>query len=115
MKVLIIALMTLTASAAIKNSNFEARHENEIIESITNKCNWMKNLTVTSTKSEEVKVDQGITDVKYTTTLTGKQIYDQNIYDHYEITVVSWLSDDYDHQSQEYGWYNVESVECELL
>ncbi|POB13426.1 MULTISPECIES: hypothetical protein [Pseudomonadati] len=114
MKFILVALMTLSASASIINSTFEARHNDKIVDAIINECNVMKDLTLVATKKEKVVVDQGIVDYKFVSTFTGKQRYDQNMFDHYEITVESWLFDGYDHNTKEANWYYVDSVECEM-
>lgn len=114
MKFITLALIGLTTQAAIINSNFEARHNNKIVDAIGDSCNVMSELTLVSTKKETVRIDQGITDYKFTSVFTGKQRYDQNMFDHYEITVESWLNDGYDHQTGEANWYYVESVKCKM-
>ncbi|EPZ49455.1 hypothetical protein M902_0905 [Bacteriovorax sp. BAL6_X] len=114
MKFILVALMTLSASASIINSTFEARHNDKIIDAIINNCNVMKDLTLVSTKKVKVVIDQGIVDYKFISTFTGKQRYDQNMFDHYEITIESWLYDGYDQETKKANWYNVESVKCEM-
>ncbi|EQC50994.1 hypothetical protein [Bacteriovorax sp. DB6_IX] len=115
-KALLLGLLVTTGvNAEIINSNYEVRLNNAIENAITNECNQMLDLTILSSKIVEDRIDQGITDLKITTTLSGKQRYDQNIFDQYEIVVESEYADAYDHATGEYGWYDIKSVECKML
>ncbi|EQC48635.1 hypothetical protein M899_0954 [Bacteriovorax sp. BSW11_IV] len=116
-KLLVVAaLLTSTfASAELINSEYNARQNTTLENGIEKECGQFKSLEVLSSKKERVVVDQGIVDYKFTTVLYGKQKYEQNIYDKYTVTVVSWYYDGYDHASGENGWYHVESVVCEEL
>ena len=113
--ILALALILSQASfAAISASKFEARHNNVIETAVTENCGYFRDLTVVETKSESIRVDNGITDVKYTTVLTGVQRMDQNIFDTFEITVESEYADMYDHTTQNWGAYSVTSVSCKM-
>jgi len=114
-KLFIGLLLVGSASAEIINSNYDVRLNNAIETAITNECNEMDDLTLVSSKVEEDHVDQGITDLKYTTVLSGQQRYDQNIFDQYKIVVESEYADIYDHSTGKYGWYYVKNVECQML
>ena len=114
-KLLLGLLLVTSVNAEVLNSDYDVRLNNVIEESITAECNQMDDLTITSSKIVEDNIDQGITDLKISTTLTGKQRYDQNIFDHYEIIVESEYADMYDHSTGEYGWYYVKSVNCKMI
>ncbi|MDD0852850.1 hypothetical protein HBN50_07075 [Halobacteriovorax sp. GB3] len=114
-KMMTLALLISTSAfATVKNSSYAALHNKALVEAITNECNEMKDLTIVTTKEEIDQVDQGITDYYYTTVLTGKQRYDQNIFDKYTITVESSYLDGYDRSTGESGTYFVNSVKCSM-
>ncbi|OIQ19021.1 MAG: hypothetical protein BM556_06975 [Bacteriovorax sp. MedPE-SWde] len=115
-KTLVMALVMVNcAFGQIINSDYESRLNTAITEAVTSECNQMIDLTLLSSKVEEDNIDQGITDYKYTSVLSGKQIYDQNIYDEYRIVVESEYYDGYDHATGEYGAYYVKNVKCDIL
>jgi hypothetical protein len=113
--VLLTLAFSITASAGLTNSSYDERHLNLIVDQISVKCGSMVDLNIQSTKEEVIYVDQGITDKKFTTVLTGKQKMDQNIFDTFSIVVESSYSDMYDHTNKDWGFYSVESVNCEML
>ncbi len=100
------------AFAQIKNNNNESRHVALIEDAIYANCGKMTNLTQIAQSETQVTVDQGITDVKYITLITGTARLDQMQFDQYEITVQSEKSDMYDHSSKNWGAYRVSSVSC---
>lgn len=111
--VLFFALaLSQVSFAALSNSTYELRHQDLIENAIEKNCGHMRDLAVVESKEEIIRVDQGITDVKYVTVLTGQQRMDQNIFDTYTITVSSDFADMYDHSSKEWGAYFVSSVKC---
>ncbi|WP_372656114.1 hypothetical protein [Halobacteriovorax sp.] len=114
MTVLLLTLLSGSAIAKITNSDYKPRMEKAIIEAIINECNVMEDLTLVNSVEEIDEVDQGMEDVLYTSTFTGQQVYDQNFYDTYDITVKTWYYDMYDHSSKEWGDYLVKSVECKM-
>lgn len=115
-KKLVLALVMVNcAFGQIINSDYDLRLDTAITKAVTKNCNEMLELTVIDSKVEEDRIDQGIIDYKYTTILSGKQIYDQNIYDEYKIVVESEYYDGYDHATGDYGSYVVKSVECNIL
>lgn len=111
---LIGALTAQTSFATISNSSYEPRHEKSIETAILKSCGKMKDLTVISSQKEEVRVDQGILDVYYQTVLTAHQEIDQGLFDSYLIKVESQYADAYDHSSQEWGSFMVQSVDCQI-
>jgi hypothetical protein len=100
--------------ASIADSKYEARHLNLIETSIVKNCGNFKNLTQVDSNEKVIIIDQGIRDVQFKTKLTGLQRMDQNIFDEYEIVVESEYGDMYDHNSQNWGVYNVTSVSCSI-
>lgn len=115
MKSLVLALsviMSLSLSANVQHSELETRHANLMEKALDNACGSFRNLEVVSVEVEEIRVDQGITDKKFTTILTGEQRMDQNIFDQYIIQIESSYSDSYDHENKDWGAYSVESVKC---
>lgn len=111
---LLLTLLSQTTFASIINSNYEVRMNDTIETAIVNNCNQMLELTLIKTEKRVEEIDQGIIDIYYTSTFTGKQVYDQNIYDVYDITVETSYDNSYDHQAQESGYYHVDSVECKM-
>ena len=114
-KLALLLLISNSAFGGIANSNYESTMNNLIEDAITKECGRMKDLTLVTSVVVEDPIDQGVTDLIYTTTLSGEQLYDQNIYDEYEITVVTDYYDLYDHEAREYGSFNVKSVNCNML
>lgn len=112
--ILLSLVFTQVSLAAINNSNYVARHQAIIEKEIQKRCGYMRNLTVISSTEEVIHIDQGITDVKFLTILKGEQKMDQNIFDTFTITVASEYADGYDHTAQDWGFYNVNSVKCEM-
>ena len=113
--ILIAGLIASQVSfAQIKNSQNTARHQSLIAQAIEQNCGSMRNLTEITQAVEVIRVDQGITDKKFTTVLTGEQRLDQNMFDTYKIVVQSEYADMYDHNSQDWGAYFVTSVSCEM-
>ncbi len=117
MKTTILALTLILSQAsfaAIAESTYEVRHNGIIENAITENCGYFRDLTVVEAKSESIRIDNGITDVKFTTVLTGLQRLDQNIFDEFEITVESEYADMYDHSTQNWGAFSVSSVSCKM-
>jgi hypothetical protein len=112
--ILVLSLLSGSAMANIINSDYDKRMEKTIISAITNECNVMEDLTLIKSVEKLDEVDQGVTDIFYRSTFTGQQVYDQNIYDVYDIKVTTWYYDLYDHESKEWGDYHVKSVECKM-
>lgn len=113
MKKLALITTLLTSSmtqAYMMYSDYNERHNSTIEKAIDLKCGKLNTLAVVSTKKERVKVDQGIVDYKYTTEINATAAD----YTRYSVTVKSWYYDSYDHESQDWGSYSVESVECTL-
>lgn len=110
--VIISILASQTVFAQISNSQNNPRHQAVILAAIENSCGYMRDLTQVAQTEEIVNVDNGIQDIKYVTVLSGSQRMDQNIFDQYEITVLSEYADMYDHNAQDWGVYFATSVTC---
>lgn len=115
MKTALLTIVLITSQIAfgqIKNSANEARHLTLIEDAIQQNCGKMIDLTQVAQKEVQISVDQGVTDIKYTTLITGTQRSDQMYFDKYEITVESEKADMYDHVTKNWGAYGVTSVSC---
>lgn len=106
---------TSEAAYVMAGSNFEVRHQSLVLQALQDKCGYRGDVEVMSSTVEEFRIDQGITDYKFTTVLRYKQRMDQMIFDTYEANVVSYLYDQYDHSAGNWGAYSVESVSCTML
>ena len=113
-KLLVIAALCAShsAPAAIENSNLEPRHQTLIKNAVYNSCGLSGVVEQTANQEEVIFVDQGIRDVKYTTTLAVKVGVDQYMYDEYSVIVKSEYADMYDHVSKNWGVYSIENVFC---
>lgn len=96
-------------------SNFEVRHQSAVLKALEAKCGYVGDVEVVSSTVEEIRIDQGIVDRKFTTVLRYKQPLEQMAFDIYEANVVSFLYDQYDHSSGNWGAYSVESISCTML
>lgn len=115
MKTALLTIVLITSQIAfgqIKNSANEARHQTLIEDAIQQNCGRMTELTQIGQLEIKTSIDQGITDVTYTTLLTGSQRYDQVHMNQYEITVESTKADMYDHTTKNWGAYGVTSASC---
>lgn len=115
-KLLIVLTLTLSqvSFAAITGSSLEKRHANLVEKAINDNCGFFMTLNEVSTKKETIRVDQGITDAKFVTTINGVQKFDQ-FFDKYQITVESEYYDSYDHDAKDWGIYQVSAVKCTFV
>jgi hypothetical protein len=106
-------LITTWAQARILGSNLELDHQALIESSIQKNCHLNPFiLEQLSSKEEAVKVDQGITDVYFTTILLMKVRIDQAVFNHYHVAVKSILFDQYDHKNKRWGAYSIDAITC---
>lgn len=112
--IIVSLLISQTVFAQINNSQNNPRHQAAIVTAIENNCGYMRDLTQIAQTEEVIRVDNGITDRKYTTILSGFKRLDQYIFDEYEIVVNSDYADMYDHAAQDWGSYSVSSVTCNM-
>lgn len=116
MKAFLLAVALLasqTAFSEIKASTFEARHQSLIEKAVYDKCGLNGPMTLVSTTEKADRVDQGITDIYYTTELSVKSTVDQYVTFFSKVVVESVKFDMYDHSTQNWGAYSVTSVTCE--
>lgn len=114
----LIALLVVVASqvslAAINYSEYEDRHQQLIKNAVEQNCGYAGTLEQVNSSQVTHRVDQGIEDVYYTTTLKFTVKIDQGVRDIYNVIVKSQLADAYDHNSKNWGIYAVDSVHCYL-
>lgn len=118
MKLFTLSLATLfsISAFAIENSKLSPRHQAAIKNAISNQCSFrLASFKELITESTPIRVDQGILDYEYVTTLIATDRIDQGIRDHYKVTVYSNYYDSYDHEAKDWGIYQVESVKCEFI
>ena len=113
-KTLIIAALIVSQNlfAEVLQSNYDKIHLAAIEQEIESQCGRFSNLTQLDNSEKLIQIDNGIVDTEYTTVLSGYKRLDQNIFDLYTITVQSKKYDMYDHKTQTWGSYSVESVTC---
>lgn len=114
----VIALLIGTAAQAeILNSQYDARHQAMLEEAVAKACNSYnpaRKLVQVSSSVVKHKVDQGITDLYFTTELELTIKIDQGVYDIYKVKAETMLADAYDHNAQDWGIYSVEGITCEM-
>jgi hypothetical protein len=114
MKKVILCLSLLTSQislAEIANSKHEIRHQRLIEKAIEETCGPAFDLREDRVKTVIIRVDQGITDKKFETIISGEIIYDQISLPH-TIRVSSEYADMYDHSLKVWGVYTVTNVGC---
>ncbi len=113
-----IALLIGTAAQAeIQNTQYDARHQAMLEKAVAKACNNYndaRKLVQISSSVVKHKVDQGITDLYFTTELELTIRIDQGVYDIYTVKAKTLLADAYDHTAQDWGIYSVESISCEM-
>lgn len=107
---MIAILTTHFASATIEGSTYEERHQSLIEKSIYEKCGVVGQLFQVASAQENIVVDNGITDIAYTTSVKVRSRIDQNIFEEFNFVVQSLFSDAYDLESKNWGIYSVESI-----
>ncbi len=113
--VILLASTIASADEIIKNSSFTEYQNQKVAQAILHECQIGDRLEVVSQEERIDRVDQGITDVYYTTKMTGIKFYDQGRYNDYKITVESVLFSGYNHNTKDWGTFSVLSVKCDLL
>lgn len=112
---MLLLLSGAQAFAVIQNSQMEARHQTLIEQAITEACGYYRDLTDVKTTVRPVLVDQGITDRYYFSVFNFTVRVDNSVFDQYQAFVESAYFDNYDHQSGNWGTYQVKSVSCRPL
>lgn len=103
-------LTTNLASATIEGSTYEERHQAAIEKSIYEKCGLSGQLLQVASQQTEVRIDNGNTDINFTTAIIVRSRIDQNIFEDFNVIVQSLFSDAYDHESKNWGVYSVDTV-----
>ena len=109
---LIALFVSQVTFSEIKSSKNEIRHQVAIESAIVSACGNMTELTQVAQNEMLISIDQGITDIKYKTLISGFARLDQMNFDKYEITAQSTKADMYDHVEGNWGVYSVESIRC---
>jgi hypothetical protein len=112
--IILISLFSLNLFAA-NETEYSARHLAKINQSIAQKCALKGKFVQVSSVVEEIRVDQGIVDLKFQTIFKHRDWIDQGVFDDYSIEVISHYTDMYDLADGEWGEYYVSSVECIML
>jgi|GEM_PF-731518 len=110
--IVFILIASSSVFAKIRNSGLEERHQALIEQEVYKSCGISPILTEVFVQEEQVRIDNGIVDIHYRIQLEGKVGIDQYIYDTYKINVSSTQSAMYDHNTQNWGAYTVEVVNC---
>ncbi len=111
MIIVVSILFTGLAQAAITNSKYEARHQAAIESAVYAKCG-IGAMFEKSSSEQVISIDQGINDVSYLTSIELHVKADLRYTEVLDVQVESYYSDSYDHQSQNWGVYTIESVNC---
>ena len=104
--ILVVLFLSLSAQAQIKNSNLETRHQDLVATAVFNKCG-LQELVQLSVEVESIVVDNGIVDQLFKIELAAETESGA-----YRILVQSLLADHYDHNTQNWGAYSVQQVQC---
>lgn len=73
-------------------------------------CSVRGQLLQVASQQTEVRIDNGITDINFTTAIVVRSRIDQNIFEDFNVIVQSLFSDAYDRESKNWGIYSVETV-----
>lgn len=117
MKAILILIGLLAGSvsfAQIEDSKLDIRHQELIEKALIEKCSISRGfIKEVSTQKEEIRVDQGITDVKYNSRFEVHIRLDQMIFDVYDVIVKSSYYSMYDHASKNWGVFEIDEIsEC---
>jgi hypothetical protein len=118
MKMILAILMlsiAMPSFATVIGSELSARHQAVIAKAVAEKCYLSGELTEVKTEVRVDRVDQGVIDYYYTSEFTTKQRLDQYIFDTYKVVVESAIFSAYDHQAQDWGIIEVQSVKCTMM
>lgn len=118
MKMILAVLMlsiSLPSFANIIGSELSPRHQAVIAKAVAEKCYLSDELTEVKTEVRVDRIDQGVIDYYYTSEFTTKQHLDQYIFDTYKVVVESAIFSGYDHEAQDWGMIDIQSVKCTML
>jgi hypothetical protein len=118
MKMILAILMlsiAMPSFATVIGSELSARHQAVIAKAVAEKCYLSGELTEVKTEVRVDQIDQGVIDYYYTTEMTAIDPIDQGVFDTYKVIVESAIFSAYDHQAQDWGIIEVQSVKCTML
>ncbi|MFP5491916.1 MAG: hypothetical protein ACLGG0_10460 [Bacteriovoracia bacterium] len=118
MKMILAILMLSIAMPSFANiigSELSSRHQAVIAKAVAEKCFLTRGLTEVKTEVRVDRVDQGVIDYYYTSELTAVDYIDQGVFDTYKVIVESAIFSGYDHEAQDWGLIDVQSVKCTML
>lgn len=110
--ILFVMLTCLNAVAEIRGSSYEARHQSAIENEIYKQCGYSGVVIEKEAIETAVRIDNGVEDTLFTTTLEVRIGLDQYDYDSKIVVVDSRKSDMYDHVYEQWGAYSVDYVKC---
>lgn len=110
---ILILSISQIVSAEILHSNYEARHQELIEKAIAKEC-YLRIAKATQTENTVVtrKIDNGITDRTYTTSILVLAGVDEYHSEDWSVVITTQYADMYDHENKNWGVYSVESVKC---
>ena len=108
------AFALIVSSFATQAMELSARHQGLIKKAIEEKCQIRPSLKLESVKVVEDRIDQGVVDYYFTTNYTATVRIDQGVFDYYDVVVKSAEYDHYDHQAQDWGGIEIQSVTCKM-
>ena len=111
MKTLVTVLLVLS-SFATQAMEISTRHQALIKKAVEEKCDIRASLTLESVKVVEDRIDQGVVDYYFTSKYTAMVRIDQGVFDFYDVVVKSAVFDHYDHEAQDWGGIEIQSVTC---
>lgn len=91
----------------LSGSSYQMRHQEKIVRAVEKECGAFEKISVLKENEEKIMIDQGIMDVRYQTILNASANGVGRI-----VVVTSYYADHYDHTAQNWGAYDIESVDC---
>jgi len=110
-----LVLFFALISASSYASELSARHQQLIKKAVEEKCDLRASLKLESVKVVEDRIDQGVIDYYFTSKFTATVHIDQGVFDYYDVTVKSAEYSGYDHEAQDWGMLEIQSVKCEMI
>ncbi len=114
MKLIFTFSLLVLALGAQASETLSKRHMTLISKAVAEKCFINSVLKLEDVKVVEDRIDQGVIDYYFTTNYTAMVRIDQGVFDFYDVTVKSAVYDHYDHQAQDWGGIEIQSVSCKM-
>lgn len=109
MTVIFVLAFSSVSLAELLNSDYDKRHQALIRKQALISCGYHPDTRVevqqTSSQVLPITVDNGITDVLYTTKVAFRVRIDQGVKDTYEVFVRTRYLDQFDHETNAWGEY----------